>query len=45
MDELKKGLGIGPARMLEVSNPGVIDDNHFADPRIPYGCNSQGVGK
>ncbi len=31
--------GIGPALILEVSKPCVIDDNYFADPRIPIGGN------
>jgi mannose-6-phosphate isomerase-like protein (cupin superfamily) len=29
--------GIGPALLLEVSKPCMIDDNYFADPRIPIG--------
>lgn len=37
--------GIGPALILEVSKPCVIDDNYFADPRVPYGGNYQGRKK
>jgi len=33
--------GRGPALLLEVSRPCVIDDNYFADPRIPIGGNYQ----
>jgi len=29
--------GLGPALLLEVSTPCMIDDNEFADPRIPIG--------
>ncbi|NOY81871.1 MAG: D-lyxose/D-mannose family sugar isomerase [Kiritimatiellaeota bacterium] len=29
--------GLGPALLLELSTPCVIDDNVFADPRIPIG--------
>jgi len=29
--------GIGPALLLELSMPSEIDDNDFADPRIPIG--------
>jgi N-acetylneuraminate synthase len=31
--------GCGPALILEVSKPCVIDDNYFADPNIPIGGN------
>jgi mannose-6-phosphate isomerase-like protein (cupin superfamily) len=31
--------GVGPALVLEVSKPCLIDDNYFADPRIPIGGN------
>ncbi len=31
--------GIGPALLLEVSKPCVVDDNYFADPNIPIGGN------
>jgi len=31
--------GVGPALVLEVSKPCVIDDNYFADPCIPIGRN------
>lgn len=34
--------GVGPALLLEVSMPCVIDDNYFEDPRIPYGGNYHG---
>ncbi len=35
---IKHGFtGIGPALLLEVSTPCVIDDNYFADPRIKIG--------
>ena len=29
--------GVGPALLLELSKPCLIDDNHFEDPRIPVG--------
>ena len=32
--------GRGPALLLEVSRPSIIDDNYFADPRVPYGGNA-----
>jgi len=31
--------GSGPALVLEVSKPCVVDDNYFADPNIPIGGN------
>jgi len=31
--------GIGPVLVLEVSKVCLVDDNFFADPRIPYGGN------
>lgn len=31
--------GIGPALLLEISMPCLIDDNFFEDPRVPYGGN------
>jgi D-lyxose ketol-isomerase len=31
--------GAGPALLLEVSKPCVIDDNYFEDTRIPIGGN------
>ncbi len=31
--------GRGPALLLEVSRPSIIDDNYFADSRVPYGGN------
>lgn len=31
--------GVGPALVLEVSMPCAIEDNFFADPRVPYGGN------
>jgi mannose-6-phosphate isomerase-like protein (cupin superfamily) len=34
--------GIGPALLLEVSMPCVLDDNVFADERIPIGSNWRG---
>jgi len=33
--------GKGPALMLEVSKPSIIDDNYFQDTRIPIGGNYQ----
>jgi len=33
--------GVGPALLLEVSKPCVVDDNHFEDPAIPIGSNYQ----
>lgn len=33
--------GVGPALLLEVSKPCVIDDNYFEDRRIPIGGNYQ----
>ena len=35
--------GIGPALLLELSTPCVIDDNYFDDPAIPIGGNYQGA--
>ncbi len=32
-------LGIGPALLLEVSQPCLLDDNYFANTRIPIGGN------
>jgi mannose-6-phosphate isomerase-like protein (cupin superfamily) len=29
--------GLGPALLLEVSLPSIIDDNYFVDARIPFG--------
>jgi mannose-6-phosphate isomerase-like protein (cupin superfamily) len=34
--------GKGPALLLEVSKPSIIDDNYFQDTRIPIGGNYQG---
>lgn len=34
--------GIGPALLLEVSKPCMIDDNYFRDPAIPIGGNYRG---
>jgi len=34
--------GKGPALLLEVSKPCLVDDNYFADRRIPIGRNFQG---
>ena len=34
--------GLGPALLLELSQPCVIDDNFFEDSRIPIGVNYQG---
>lgn len=34
--------GIGPALLLELSKPCLIDDNYFSDPTIPIGGNWQG---
>ena len=34
--------GIGPALILEASTPCIVDDNYFADPRIPIGGNYGG---
>lgn len=34
--------GVGPALLLEVSMPCLIDDNVFADDRIPIGANWRG---
>ena len=34
--------GMGPALLLEVSKPCLVDDNYFADRRIPIGGNFQG---
>ena len=31
--------GVGPALLLEVSKPCIVDDNYFADSRIPIGGN------
>jgi mannose-6-phosphate isomerase-like protein (cupin superfamily) len=36
--------GIGPALLLELSKPCVIDDNVFADPSIPIGVRAPGPG-
>ena len=33
--------GVGPALLLEVSKPCVIDDNYFQNTRIPFGGNYQ----
>ena len=33
--------GRGPALLLEVSTPCVVEDNYFADPAIPIGANRQ----
>jgi mannose-6-phosphate isomerase-like protein (cupin superfamily) len=33
--------GIGPALLLEVSKPSIIDDNYFEDANIPIGGNYQ----
>ena len=35
-------VGRGPALLLELSMPCVVDDNFFADPDIPYGLNCGG---
>ncbi len=35
---------LGPALILEISKPCVVDDNYFADPRIPIGGNYRGAG-
>ncbi len=32
-------VGIGPALLLEVSRPSIIEDNYFDDPSIPIGGN------
>ena len=37
--------GIGPALLLEVSKPCLIEDNYFTDPAIPIGGNYQGKGR
>ncbi len=37
--------GIGPTLILEVSKPCSVDDNYFADPRVPYGGNYRGAKK
>ena len=29
--------GIGPALILEISKPCLVNDNYFEDPRVPYG--------
>jgi mannose-6-phosphate isomerase-like protein (cupin superfamily) len=34
--------GVGPALLLEVSKTCEVDDNYFANPRIPYGGNYKG---
>ncbi len=34
--------GVGPALLLEVSKTCVVDDNYFANPRVPYGGNYRG---
>jgi mannose-6-phosphate isomerase-like protein (cupin superfamily) len=34
--------GLGPALLLEVSMPCIVDDNVFADERIPIGANWRG---
>ena len=36
--------GIGPALLLELSTPCVIDDNYFEDPAVPIGGNYKGAG-
>ena len=33
--------GVGPVLLLEVSMASTVDDNHFEDPRVPYGGNYQ----
>ncbi len=35
--------GLGPALLLEVSRPCLVDDNYFADRNIPIGGNFQGA--
>jgi N-acetylneuraminate synthase len=35
--------GIGPALILELSMPCIIDDNHFSHTLIPIGANYKGV--
>ena len=35
--------GVGPALLLEVSKPCVIEDNYFEDTRIPIGGNYRGL--
>jgi mannose-6-phosphate isomerase-like protein (cupin superfamily) len=37
--------GIGPALLLEVSRPSIIDDNYFANRDIPIGGNFRGGGE
>jgi mannose-6-phosphate isomerase-like protein (cupin superfamily) len=37
--------GIGPALLLEVSTPCLVDDNYFEDPAIPIGGNYRGRRK
>jgi len=32
-------MGVGPALLLEVSKPCIVDDNYFVDSRIPIGGN------
>ena len=32
-------IGMGPALLLEISKPCLIDDNYFENPRIPIGGN------
>jgi N-acetylneuraminate synthase len=39
--ELHSFTGVGPALLLEVSKPCVIDDNYFQDRDIPIGGNHQ----
>jgi D-lyxose ketol-isomerase len=34
--------GVGPALILEISTPCLVDDNYFADPAIPIGGNYGG---
>ncbi len=33
--------GHGPALLLEVSRPSIVDDNYFSDDRVPYGGNAR----
>lgn len=39
--KLHQFRGIGPALILEASRPCIVEDNYFADPRIPIGGNYQ----
>jgi hypothetical protein len=34
--------GVGPALLLELSMPCVVEDNEFADPHIPIGRRRHG---